>query len=466
MKAIIPGAFLLLTACSIGDDYVRPDTPQPTAWRTRLDAGPGWPSTGWWTRFNTSSLDALMAAAEGANLDVAAATARVRQADDTVRATGASLLPSVNGTAGASRARSPFGASAGTAVSQAPVANSFNLGLSISYDLDLWGKNRAAQEAAAAAAFQSRFDLRSVQLNIQANVAGTLFDLIGTQDRLAVARDALAGAERILTAIRRQRQGGMATALDETQQESQVESQRAAIPPLERQREQDRDTLALLVGRLGEDVPLPTGSLADIALPVIMPGLPSDLLARRPDVGSAEQQLVAAHADITVARAQLFPDITLTGSAGFQSLALRSLVHHTSLVESLGASVVQAVFDGDRLEAQVDYARDKRAEMLAGYRKTVLAAFLDVENALVALQKSAEEKQALQAYADKAVKANEISQRLLLNGTIDIVTVLNTQRTSYSARDGLVQARLAHLQAVLGLYRAMGGGWDTPAAED
>ena len=462
MRAVVLFSVLVLSACSVGDDYARPDTPHPATWRTDADtpeAAPTWPSATWWQRFETPSLDAVMAAAQQGNFDIAAAAARVRQADDQLRASGAALLPSINASAGGARSRSPFGASAGSSATRAFVGNSFNLGLSASYEIDFWGKNRALQEGAAAASLQSRFDMRSAQLAIQSSVAGTLFDLIGTKARLDVARGSLVGAEKILTALHRQRDSGLATALDETQQESQVESQRAAIPPLEQQIAQDRNTLALLLGGMDGASFDPPERLDQIALPAIMPGLPSELLERRPDVGSAEQQLVAANANITVARAQLFPDITLTGSTGFQSVDLENLARHTALAQSIGGSLAQIIFDGGRIESQVQYSRDRYDELLAGYRKAVLSAFLDVETALTTLRKSVEEEHTQRAYAEKALQANEISQRLLMNGMIDIVTLLNTQRTYYAAEDTLVQARLAHLQAVLGLYRALGGGW-------
>ena len=421
---------------------------------------PDWPSAGWWRLFNSPSLNAMMTEAQTANLDIAAAVARIREADDQLRIAGAALLPAVNGNAGASRTRSPYGAAAGSIGTPLSIGNIFNLGLAASYEIDFWGKTRALRNAAAAAAFQSRFDMRSVQLGIQSSLAGTVFDLIGTRARLEVAEESLAAAERILAAIHHQREGGIATLLDETQQESEVERERAAIPPLEQQIDQDRIAIALLLGKMPNEITVPDELLDQIALPLINPGIPSQLLARRPDVGSAEQQLIAANANITVARAQLFPDITLTGAAGFQSVALKNLTQPTGMLDSIGSSLTQIVFDGGRLRGQVSLSRDRYAELLFAYRKAVISALLDVETALVVLQKSADEEMAQRAYADKASKANEISQRLLLNGMIDITTLLNTQRTYYGAQDSLLQARLAHLQAVLGLYRALGGGWD------
>jgi outer membrane protein, multidrug efflux system len=462
----ILAAIVSLCACSVGPDYVRPAITSPARWQNSVEAppsAPDWPSAGWWHQFNSLSLNAMMTEARNANLDIAAAVARIREADDQLRIAGAALLPTVNGNAGASRTRSPYGASAGPNGAPVSISNSFNLGLSASYEIDFWGKNRALRNAAAAAAFQSRFDMRSVQLGIQSSLAGTVFDLIGTRARLEVAHNSLSGAERILAAIHHQREGGIATLLDETQQESEVESERAAIPPLEQQIDQDRIAIALLLGKMPSEVTVPSETLDQIALPLISPGLPSELLARRPDVGSAEQQLIAANANIVVARAQLFPDITLTGAAGFQSVALKNLTQPTGMLDSIGSSLTQIVFDGGRLRGQVSYSRDRYAELLFDYRKAVISAFLDVEGALIVLQKSADEERAQRAYAEKASKANEISQRLLLNGMIDIVTLLNTQRTYYSAQDSLLQARLAHLQAVLGLYRALGGGWDEAA---
>lgn len=456
-------AMLLLAGCSVWDDYARPDTPKPAAWSTRLDAQAAWPSAAWWRGFGSPRLDALIGQAETANFDIAAAVARVRQADAQLRIAGAALLPTVGGTAGGTRTRSPYAQSAPeTTTGPVPAASygdSFNLGLSASYEIDFWGKNRATEEAARAGALQSRFDARTAQLTVLSSVATTYFDMVGQGERLVVARQTVANAEEVLAAIRDRMEAGLATALDVAQQESVVAGQRATIAPLEQQIRQDANALAILTGRLPEQMAVVPEPLSAIRQPVIEPGLPSALLARRPDVQSAEAALVAANANVGNARAQFFPSIELTGAGGFQSIVLGALLQHTALVWAFGTSLTQPIFEGGRLEGQLEQTKGRYDELLQDYRKAVVSAFSDVENALVAVQKTAEEEAAQRTAEATARNAYEIAEAQLRGGTVDITTVLDTQKTLFAAADALAQARLAHLQAVVGLYKALGGGW-------
>jgi len=470
--AISAAAFALLAACSVGDDYLKPATATPAGWRNTVAAAQEWPSADWWRRFGSPRLDQMMADAETANFDIAAAIARVRQADAQLRIAGAALLPSLGASGGATRSVSPWGDSTkaswgpggmGTA-NAASFSNSFNLGLAASYELDFWGKNRSIQAAASASAIQSRYDARTTQLSIQAGVATTYFDLVGQSERLVVARETVANSERVLAAIQDRLQAGTVTALDVAQQESVVAAQRATIPPLEQQIGQDANALAILTAKLPGEVAVQPERLADIALPVILPGLPSALLARRPDVNSAEQQLIAANANIGAARAALYPDVTLTASGGVQSIALATLMQPTGLFAALGASVTQVIFDNGRLEGQVEFTRARSDELVSDYRKAVIAAFSDVENALIVVQKTSELEAAQRVNVATSHNAFEIAEAQLAAGTVDITTVLNTQRALFSAQDQLTQARLLHLQSVVGLYKAMGGGWDNPVA--
>ena len=193
------------------------------------------------------------------------------------------------------------------------------------------------------------------------------------------------------------------------------------------------------------------------------PGLPSELLARRPDVRFAEAQLVAGNADLTVAKAALFPAITLTAQMGFESLALATLMHGSSLLYSMAAGLSQPIFHGDALEGGRELKEARYEELLQTYRKAVASAFSDVENALIAQRKTAEEEAAQQAAVETARRAYDISLDQFKAGLIDITTLLNTQKTLFSAQDALVSARLLHIQAVVGLFKALGGGWRAEA---
>jgi NodT family efflux transporter outer membrane factor (OMF) lipoprotein len=274
-----------------------------------------------------------------------------------------------------------------------------------------------------------------------------------------VAEGNLAAAEAILAAFQARAEVGTASGLDVAQQESVVAEQRAALPPLLQQRRQAVDALAVLLGRLPEALPPPAGTLQAVALPAVGGGLPSGLLARRPDVQSAEAQLMAANADIKAAEASLFPSISLTAAGGGASTALANLFRPDGAFYSLAATASQPIFEGGALEGGIELTQGRYDELMNAYRKAVISAFADVEDALAAVEMGAREEEAEANAVATARTAYEIAQFQLFSGTIDILTVLNTQRTLFQSEDLLIQARLAHAQAVVGLFRALGGGW-------
>jgi NodT family efflux transporter outer membrane factor (OMF) lipoprotein len=411
----------------------------------------------WWQDFRSAPLDALMSQAQQANYDIGAALARIRQADAQAKIAGANLLPSVQASGGESRNRnnttvprtggSPRGVETLSGV------------LTASYELDFWGKYADMVDAAQASARASRFDQQTTALTVEASVANTYFTVVATIDRLNVAKSNLDAALQTLDAVQARASAGTATALDIAQQESVVAEQRAAIPPLTQQIRQNMNALAILVGRLPEELSLANEALAAIRLPAVGAGLPSDLLARRPDVQFAEAQLVAANANIKEAQASLFPDIKLTAQGGVQSAALATALNPSGVLYSLAASATQPIFAGGALEAGIELEQARYDELLQTYQKTVISAFGDVENALVAVETDGQQEVAQQIAVDTAQRAYDIAQAQMTGGTIDIVTLLNTQRTLFQAQDLLVQVKLAHAQAVVGLFRALGGGW-------
>lgn len=447
----------LLAGCSVGDDYVRPAASPPARW-SNVDRNAPWPSAEWWRSFGSVRLDELMARAREANFDLAAATARVRQADAQLGIAGASLLPSLSASVSETRARSSQAASTITQ-SKARHTTTGSAVLTASYELDFWGKNAAAVDAAAAAAEASRFDLQTAILTAQSGVATTYFEILGLQERIRLAREAVANAENILAVYVDRQRAGTASSLDVAQQQSVLAAQRAVLPPLERQMRQDFNALAILTGRLPEDFSLSPESLDRLAVPAPGPGLPSELLARRPDVQSAEASLRGANADIAAARAAWFPAVTLTGQGGFQSLDLMKMMTAQSLLWSAAASAAQTIFDGGRIAGTVEQKRARFEELAQTYRKAVASAFSDVENALIAAEQATREVEAQQLSESTARRAFEIAQEQLRAGIVDITTVLNTQKTLFSAQDSLAQARLTRLQAMVGLYKALGGGW-------
>ncbi|MGK7870317.1 efflux transporter outer membrane subunit [Falsiroseomonas sp. E2-1-a20] len=422
-------------------------SPAPTAMR--------WPDAAWWQGFGTPQLDALMRAAMAENLDIAAAVARLRQADAEVRISGAALLPRVDAdlSAGRSRSTSRNPGSAGSA------GNSFGGGFSASYEVDFWGRNRAILDSARSSAVAARYAIGVTALTTQASVANALFNVLGAQEQLEIQRGNLEVANRNLGILRQRLAVGTATGLDIAQQETVVAQQRAAIPPLQQQAEQNSFALGTLTGVAPGEIDIRAVRLDDIRVPEIAPGLPAEVLARRPDVQLAEANLLAANANVAAARAALFPTIALTGGGGLQSVALETLLRPGSVVYNLAAGATAPIFNAGALRAQVDQFSARQAELVAEYRRAILFALQDTETSLSALRRTTEALALQRVRADAARRAYAIAEAQLQAGTVDLLTVLNVQSSLFSARNAVAQAQTDRLQAASALFTALGGGW-------
>ena len=436
------------------------------------------PALDWWRDFRSRELTALMEEAQTVNLDIAAAAARIVQADAQARIVGAALLPSLSGNASATRSRSSSSGSTtttggtvdpatgvttpGTTVTSSgsrPI-NIFRTQLSASYELDFWGKNRDAALSAEETATASRFDRDVVALTTLAATANAYFQVLAAQDRVRTANENIASARRILEAIRARLTAGTGTELDVAQQESVVANLRAAVPTLRQTLAQNVNALATLVSRPPESLKVAGGSLNRITPPRLRPGLPSVLLIQRPDIRRQEAQLASATANVGNARAQFFPTISLTGNGGYQSVALSALFTPQSLFYNAAASLTQPIFDGGRIQGNFDLSRARQDELLQTYRRTVVQAFADVDNALVSIRELNMRLQLQREAVAASRRAFQLSEQQLRAGTADIVTVLNTQLTLFNAQDVLTQVQLARLLAIVSLYQALGGGWE------
>jgi NodT family efflux transporter outer membrane factor (OMF) lipoprotein len=448
----------LTAACSVGTPYARPDIPLSQAWRAQ-DSGAGaagpaiWPAADWWHGFGSARLDELIAQAEQSNDDLVGAMARIQEADAELRIAGAPLLPALDLGASATRERASV---PGAGI---PTYNLFNPVLTASYELDFWGKNRLARDAARALAVASRYDRETVALTVVSSVATTYLQTLELRERIEVAEQNLANGEKILKGLSFEQQVGTATGLDVAQQDTAVAQLRAAIPPLREQFRQTVYALAVLIGRTPEALDVTEGTLDDLKAPQVVAGLPSELLARRPDVAEAEQQLISANADIGVARAQLFPSIELTANGGYESAVLSSLVNPAHRVWAVSAGLTQPIFHGGALRGQLAYSKARYTELLTTYHKTVLTALSNVESALVAAGQTAEQERRQADAVAKAQRAYEFAQAQMKAGTVNILTVLNTENALFSAKDTLVQVQYSQLQALVDLYTALGGGW-------
>ncbi len=446
-------AGLSLVACSVGPRYRRPAAPLPANWHVASDQSAAWPSAQWWHGFGSITLNDYIQQALNGSDDIAAAMARVREAEDQAQIAGANLYPSLSGEFTGTKTHQFTPPRGGETYRE------FEPSITASYVLDFWGKNRAARQAAELTAQASVYDRQTVVLTVLSGVATDYFQALEARDRLAVATNALANEQALLDGLETEQRVGIGTALDVAQQAAVVAVENATIPPLRQQLRQSMNALAILLGRTPEELQFQDAGLGDISPPPVVAGLPSQLLVRRPDVAESEAQLHAANADIVVARAAFFPNVTLTATGGYASSNLSQLVSPGSTVFALSGTVAQSIFEGGALRGQYHYSQARYAELLADYHKSVISALSDVEDALVAVQQSAEQQQRQQDAADKAQRAFDFAQQQMHAGVTNILTVLNTETTLFTAQDALVQVKFLHLQALVTLYQALGGGW-------
>jgi NodT family efflux transporter outer membrane factor (OMF) lipoprotein len=469
-----------LAGCFIPDEPVPAAINIPPAYRD----GPrnpdrALPSVLWWRGFASKELTDLIEEAITSNLDIAAAVGRIVQADAQSRIAGAPLLPIVDANADASRSlasnttgssSSSSSGSSSSSSSRSPsrriYTNQFAVALSASYEIDFWGKNRAAQRATEELAVASRFDREVVALTTIVSVANSYFQVLAAQDRLRIARENLAAATRVFNLIKQRFDVGTASQLDVAQQESLVNTQRASIPPLEQIVRQNIATLAVLIGRPPEAVVLRGGSMSRLRIPPVTPGLPSDLIGQRPDIRQAEALLASSNASVYSARAAFFPSIQLTGAGGYQSALLRTLLRPESTFFNIAAGLTQPILDGGLLMGQLDLQLGRQDELLQLYRQAIVNGFADVDRALIAVQQTALRERLQRAVVESSRRAFDISETRLREGTIDLVTLLSTQQTLFQAQDTLALARLDRLNAVVSLFQALGGGWQKPKPDN
>jgi multidrug efflux system outer membrane protein len=456
-RLVVAGLCLLLGGCTLLEsrsELAPGDV--PAAWSQPIPSGvQTWPARDWWQGFGSSELDTLIAAAQEANLDIAIARARVEQADALLRLAGSSLLPTVSARLGA-REDGAIHSPGSTPL------RSLSASASVSYEVDFWGRNFESTRAAWRALEASEYDQETVALTTVSSVATTYFRLLSLRDRLALSKLNVSNATKILALTRKQFESGTISRLPVSQQESLLASLTAQAASLELQERQALGSLAVLLGKPVQDFVITGQTLEGLSAPAAGAGLTSELLARRPDVKSVEASLSAAQADLAAARAAYLPTIALTGDAGVSSTALAGLISGSNGAYAVGASLIQAVFRGGELIAQNDRAYYRREELLAAYRKAALNAFADADAAITGVATSGLQEQQQTVAAKSAAEALRIAEVQYKAGTADFLTVLNAQQTFYSAQDQLAQVRATRLQATVGLFRALGGGWRAP----
>ena len=436
------------------EPYERPPLAAPAAWLGQTpEATSNWPEREWWKAFGSAELETLIGNAQANNYDLRAAAVRVAQARANSRIVGAALWPNLTATADAAR-NTP---SAGTA------GNSFAIGAQASYEVDIWGRNRSAAMAADLAVASSEYGREVVRLALTADVASTYFLLLSLNDAIRVAEDNLANARRLLDLVQTQRGAGRGSALEVERQQTLVASAAAAIPPLQQRREVGLNALALLLGRHATNVKLEGASLRTMTPPPAALGVPSKLTERRPDIRRAEADLRSAHANITAARAALFPSLILGAQGGFASATVGTLFNSGKGFSVLGLGLIATIFDGGRLAGQVDFAEARKAELVETYLQTVLIAFQEVEDALAGIRYFAVQEQAQQQAVDHAREAYRLAEIRYRGGAVDFTTVLDAQRTLLAAESAVDQTRFSRFASLVALYRALGGGWQEDA---
>ena len=444
----------LVASCALQPaEIVAPRLPQ--AFDAPVDTAGSAPTQAWYRAFSSQELNELVDNASSDNLDILAASARVAQADARARQAGAAVLPSLDAVGNANFLAGHSSQGSGHEVDWSAL-------LSASYEIDFWGRNRATRASALHLAAASRADRDTVALTTLAGVANGYFAVLALRERLAFAAANQEAAQQLLKVIDARLVAGAAAPVEQATQRSVYDAAQIARFDLQQMESDARTALALLLGREPEKFVVRGQPLDSLTEPLIAAGLPVTLLTRRPDIARAEENLRASHADVVVARAALFPSLTLTGSAGVQNPALQAAVltiGGTGPSVSLGGNLVHAVFDHGRISAQRDEVAAKDSELLSAYRAAILAGLVDVENALFAIQHLEDARQFELDGVEQSARAYEGAKLRYQAGTGDFLLVLEAQRALFVARDQYVQYKLGRLQALVSLAKALGGGW-------
>jgi len=460
---------VLAAGCTVGPDYKRPNLPLPDEYPEAADSNgaPAVPAN-WWTLYDDAMLNDLVASGQKSNADVRLALARVQEAEGVLREARASLLPEV--TASASYARAGV-----STLSQPPVPAgistvrpTYQALLSTSYEIDFWGRVSRATEAARASLLATRLSRDVVDITLAGSIAQTYFALRSLDTQIAVLDNSIRVRRESLDIAKARLQAGLAPELDVYQAQGALSDALVQRREAARSRSLIEHQLAQLAGRLEQRLPADKLSGDVFSLPLVPlppPGLPSAILDRRPDIRQAEETLVAANAQIGVARAALFPTISLTASAGVQSAQFADLVAGPGAkIWSLGAALAAPIFDAGRRDARVDQARARKEQAVAGYQRAIETGFREVADALVNVQQSGESEAELKERLEAARNALELSTLRYQSGYSPYLEVLDAQRTANDAELAFVRNRQARLAFSVDLMKALGGGWN-PAAE-
>ena len=458
-----------LAGCMVGPDYVSPETATPATFGELRPQAPLQPAhseavaegtpAGWWVSFGDEQLTAIVARAVEANLTLQQAEARVREARASDQIAAADLWPQIGASGSYTRVRTSKNGPG--ALKPGHWYDLFFAGFDANWELDVFGGNRRAVEAADASLEATERDRDAVLVSLLGEVGLEYVTYRSLQQRIALTERNLDAQQKTLELTQRLFGAGLAPELDVQRAAAQVATTAAAIPPLEEQAAQALHGLAVLTGampmmlapELAATKPIPTPP------PQVAVGLPSELLLRRPDVARAERQLASQTAEIGVATRDLFPRFFLSGVGGLQSIKSKDFFEWESLATSFGPSVTWPIFQGGRIKANIAFQTEAQKELLAAYREAVLVAFQDVEDALVAFsrQQAARDRLADSVTANK--RASELARNLYAQGLTDFLTVLVAEENLLTSQDSLARTERDVALALIALYKALGGGW-------
>ena len=457
----------LLSGCAVGPDYRRPDAALPgafTATPPQTATTPAAPiKKDWWTLFQDSTLNDLVSQALIHNHDLLAAIARVEEAEGLAREANASFFPQIDLSADSSRSQVSAVTAPPLSSTTPRLRDARKAALSTSFEIDVWGKLRRADEAARAQLLSSRYAQDTVRLSVAGLVTSGYLALRAADASIALTKSTLDLRAKSLEIVKSRLDAGTVSPIEYYQAESSLAAAEAQLADLRRTRALAQNQLALLTGQPG--LSLDAGDLRQLPLPPVPPaGLPSALLERRPDIREAEETLISANAQIGVAKAALFPSLSLTGSLGSESAALADLFTGPAGTWSLGLATLMPIFDAGRNSARIDQASARQRQALVAYQKAVQTAFKEVNDALSGLRENAENEQAQTRRVVAAQKTLELAQIRYEAGYSGFLDVLDAQRSANEASLSAISTRQARLDSVVDLFKALGGGWTT--AED
>jgi multidrug efflux system outer membrane protein len=463
-RQLLIGFAALLTACTLGPDYRRPEVAAAPAFRADAPWKQAAPADAldreaWWQLYGDPLLNDLQERSRSANQDLRAALARIDQARAAARISEADRLPRVDLDPAVSRGRTPD--------ALAPLDRGFTstvlrVPFDLSWEIDLWGRVRRSVEAATAEYQASAADFENIRLTLHADVARNYFALRSLDAELALLQRTIELRRQNLRLVDSLFRNGQVSRLDVARAETELATAEAEAAGLRRQRAGFEHVIAVLVGEAAANFSLPAAPL-DLEPPAVAAGLPSHLLERRPDIAAAERQMMAANARIGVARAAFFPVVSLTGSAGWASNELSSLFDWGNRAWALGPFISLPIFDAGRNRAGLEGARAAWEEAVASYRQQVLLAFGEVEDALSDLRHLADQSAALQQAVTSARQAADLSGKRYRAGLVSYLEVVDSERTALASERLATQVLGQRLQASVSLIKALGGGWEEGA---